>query len=149
MTTGEKILHGGGYLIEDAIAADVFTPEDFSDGAVQLAGTTEALLDARGAKATPTLTPDGKHYLLNGTKQFITNGSFADLFTVFAKIDRVHFTAFLVERTFEGVKPGPEEKKLGIRGSPTTPGILEDAKVPLENVLGEIGKGHKIAFNVL
>ena len=261
MTTGEKILHGGGYLIEDATAGTVFTPEDFSDEQLQLADTTDQFLrekvlphveklenhdfdlmvkllrqfgelgllmidapeeyggldlpkttsmlaaekasiyggfsvaytahsgigtlplvyygtkeqkerylgkiitgewmaaycltepdsgsDALGAKATATLTPDGKHYLLNGTKQFITNGSFADLYTVFAKIDRQHFTAFLVERTFEGVKPGPQEKKLGIRGSSTTSLILEDAKVPVENVLGEIGKGHKIAFNVL
>jgi alkylation response protein AidB-like acyl-CoA dehydrogenase len=105
--------------------------------------------DALGARTTATLTPDGKHYLLNGTKQFITNGSFADLFTIFAKVDREHFTAFLVERTFPGVKPGAEEKKLGIRGSSTTQVILEDARVPVENVLGEIGKGHKIAFNVL
>jgi alkylation response protein AidB-like acyl-CoA dehydrogenase len=105
--------------------------------------------DALGARTTAILAPDGKHYLLNGTKQFITNGSFADLFTVFAKIDREHFTAFLVERSFPGVKPGPEEKKLGIRGSSTTQVILEDARVPVENVLGEIGKGHKIAFNVL
>ncbi len=105
--------------------------------------------DALGARTSATLTPDGKYYLLNGTKQFITNGSFADLFTVFAKIDREHFTAFLVERTFPGVKPGAEEKKLGIRGSSTTQVILEDARVPVENVLGEIGKGHKIAFNVL
>jgi len=105
--------------------------------------------DALGARTTATLTPDGKHYLLNGTKQFITNGSFADLFTVFAKIDREHFTAFLVERTFPGVKPGAEEKKLGIRGSSTTQVILEDARVPVGNVLGDIGKGHKIAFNVL
>ena len=261
MTTGEKILHGGGYLIEDATAGTVFTPEDFSDEQLQLADTTDQFLrekvlphveklenhdfdlmvtllrqfgelgllmidapeeyggldlskttsmlaaekasvyggfsvaytahsgigtlplvyygtkeqkerylgkiitgewmaaycltepdsgsDALGAKATATLTPDGKHYLLNGTKQFITNGSFADLYTVFAKIDRQHFTAFLVERTFEGVTPGPQEKKLGIRGSSTTSLILEDAKVPVENVLGEIGKGHKIAFNVL
>jgi len=74
--------------------------------------------DALGARTTATLTPDGKHYLLNGTKQFITNGSFADLFTVFVKIDREHFTAFLVERTFPGVKPGAEEKKLGIRVLP-------------------------------
>jgi butyryl-CoA dehydrogenase len=105
--------------------------------------------DALGARTAATLTPDGKHYLLNGTKQFITNGSFADLFTIFAKIDREHFTAFLVERTFPGVKPGAEEKKLGIRGSSTTQVVLEDARVPVENVLGEIGKGHKIAFNVL
>ncbi|MBI5419031.1 MAG: acyl-CoA dehydrogenase family protein [Deltaproteobacteria bacterium] len=105
--------------------------------------------DALGAKATAALSPDGKYYLLNGTKQFITNGSFADLYTVFAKIDGKHFTAFLVERTFEGVAPGAEEKKMGIKGSSTTPLILEDAKVPVENVLGEIGKGHKIAFNAL
>ncbi len=105
--------------------------------------------DALGARAVATRSPDGKHFVLNGTKQFITNGSFADLFTVFAKVDREHFTAFLVERTFEGVKVGAEEKKLGIKGSSTTQVLLEDAKVPVENVLGEIGKGHKIAFNVL
>jgi alkylation response protein AidB-like acyl-CoA dehydrogenase len=109
----------------------------------------EAGSDALGGKATATLTPDGKHYLLDGTKQFITNGSFADLFTVFARVDRKHFTAFLVERTTPGVTVGPEEKKLGIKGSSTTSVIFEGAKVPVENVLGEIGKGHKIAFNVL
>jgi len=105
--------------------------------------------DAMGGTATARLSPDGKHYLLDGTKQFITNGGFADLFTVFAKIDRKHFTAFLVERTFPGVTIGPEEKKMGIKGSSTTSVILEEARVPVENVLGEIGKGHKIAFNVL
>ena len=105
--------------------------------------------DAMGGTTTATLSADGKHYLLDGTKQFITNGGFAQLFTVFAKIDRKHFTAFLVERDFEGVTIGPEEKKLGIKGSSTTSVILEGAKVPVENVLGEIGKGHKIAFNVL
>jgi butyryl-CoA dehydrogenase len=105
--------------------------------------------DALGGTTVATLSPDGKHYLLEGTKQFITNGGFADLFTVFAKIDRKHFTAFLVERGFEGVTIGPEEKKLGIKGSSTTSVILEGAKVPVENLLGEVGKGHKIAFNVL
>ena len=105
--------------------------------------------DALGCATVATLSPDGKHYLLDGTKQFITNGGFAQLYTVFAKIDRKHFTAFLVERGFEGVTIGPEEKKLGIKGSSTTTVILEGAKVPVENVLGEIGKGHKIAFNVL
>ncbi len=105
--------------------------------------------DALGAKASAVLSGDGKHYVLNGTKQFITNGGFADIYTVFAKVDRERFTAFLVERSFPGVSPGPEEKKLGIKGSSTTPLILEDAKVPVENVLGEIGKGHKIAFNIL
>jgi len=105
--------------------------------------------DALGAKATATLSADGSHYLLNGTKQFITNGGFANLFTVFAKIDKEHFTAFLVEKDFEGLQVGAEEKKLGIKGSSTTQIILDNCKVPVENVLGEIGKGHKIAFNVL
>jgi butyryl-CoA dehydrogenase len=105
--------------------------------------------DALGGTTSAVLSPDGKHYLLDGTKQFITNGGFARLFTVFAKVDRKHFTAFLVERSFPGVTIGPEEKKLGIKGSSTTSVILEGAKVPVENVLGEIGKGHKIAFNVL
>jgi alkylation response protein AidB-like acyl-CoA dehydrogenase len=105
--------------------------------------------DALGAQATAVLSDDGKHYILNGTKQFITNGGFAELFTVFAKIDKEHFTAFLVEKSFDGLVVGAEEKKLGIKGSSTTQIILDNCKVPVENVLGEIGKGHKIAFNVL
>ncbi|HJV37016.1 acyl-CoA dehydrogenase family protein [Geomonas sp.] len=105
--------------------------------------------DALGAKASAVLSADGRYYILNGTKQFTTNGAIADLYTVFAKVDKEHFTAFLVERTTEGLSVGPEEKKLGIKGSSTTQVILQDAKVPVENVLGEIGKGHKIAFNVL
>ncbi len=105
--------------------------------------------DALGAQATAVLSEDGKHYILNGTKQFITNGGFAELFTVFAKIDKEHFTAFLVERSFEGLIVGAEEKKLGIKGSSTTQIILDNCKVPVENLLGEKGKGHKIAFNVL
>ncbi|MCM0081422.1 acyl-CoA dehydrogenase family protein [Geomonas sp. Red32] len=105
--------------------------------------------DALGAKATATISEDGRYYLLNGTKQFTTNGAIADLYTIFAKVDRQHFTAFLVERGTEGLSVGPEEKKLGIKGSSTTQVILDNAKVPVENVLGEIGKGHKIAFNVL
>ena len=105
--------------------------------------------DALGAQATAVLSEDGKHYILNGTKQFITNGGFAQLFTVFAKIDKEHFTAFLIEKDFEGLVIGAEEKKLGIKGSSTTQVILDNCKVPVENLLGEIGKGHKIAFNVL
>jgi alkylation response protein AidB-like acyl-CoA dehydrogenase len=105
--------------------------------------------DALGAKASARLSEDGKYYLLNGTKQFTTNGSIAQLYTIFAKIDKEHFTAFLVERSTEGLSVGPEEKKLGIKGSSTTQIILDDARVPVENLLGEIGKGHKIAFNVL
>lgn len=105
--------------------------------------------DALGAAATATLSADGKHYILNGTKQFITNGAIANLYTVFAKIDKQHFTGFLVERTTPGLSVGAEENKLGVKGSSTTQIILEDAMVPVENLLGEIGKGHKIAFNVL
>ncbi len=105
--------------------------------------------DALGAQASAVLSADGKHYILNGTKQFITNGGFAQLFTTFAKIDKEHFTAFLVEKSFPGLIVGPEEKKLGIKGSSTTQIILDNCQVPVENLLGEKGKGHKIAFNVL
>ncbi len=105
--------------------------------------------DALGAKTSAVLSDDCKYYLLNGTKQWITNAGFADLFTVFAKVDKEHFTAFLVERDFEGVSFGAEEKKMGIKGSSTRQVNFDNAKVPVENVLGEIGKGHKIAFNVL
>lgn len=105
--------------------------------------------DALGAKATAVLSEDGKYYILNGTKQFITNAGFADVFVVYAKVDGDKFSAFIVEREFEGVSVGPEEKKMGIRGSSTRPLILEDAKVPMENLLGEVGKGHVIAFNIL
>ncbi|MDH5541753.1 MAG: acyl-CoA dehydrogenase family protein [Nitrospinota bacterium] len=105
--------------------------------------------DAMKVDTTAKLSADGKHYILNGTKQFITNAGMASIFTVFAKIDKEHFTAFLVERGFEGVSIGPEEKKMGIHGSSTCQVILDNAKVPVENLLGEIGKGYKIAFNVL
>ena len=104
--------------------------------------------DALGAKARATRLPDGS-FSLNGEKMWITNGGFADLFIVFAKVDGEAFTAFIVERAFPGVSNGKEEHKLGLHGSSTTPLILQDAKVPAENVLGEIGKGHKVAFNVL
>ncbi len=105
--------------------------------------------DAMNAATTATLTEDGKHYLLNGEKIFITNGAWADVLTVFAKVDGEKFTAFIVEKGFEGFSTGPEEKKMGIKGSSTVSVILKDCKVPVENVLFEIGKGHKIAFNVL
>ena len=105
--------------------------------------------DALGATANATLSADGTHYLLNGTKQFITNGGFADLFIVFAKIDKQHFSCFLVEKTFPGLIVGAEEKKMGIKGSSTTQIILDNCQVPSDNLLGEVGKGHKIAFNVL
>ena len=104
--------------------------------------------DALAAKTKAVLSADGRHYILNGQKMWITNGGFADLFTVFAKVDGEKFTAFLVERG-PGLVSGHEEKKLGIDGSSTTALMLEDCHVPVENVLGEIGRGHKIAFNVL
>ncbi|MFO7576524.1 MAG: acyl-CoA dehydrogenase family protein [Pelovirga sp.] len=105
--------------------------------------------DALSVQTTATLSEDGSHYLLNGTKQYITNGGFAELFTIFAKIDKEHFTAFLVEKSFPGLIVGNEEKKMGIKGSSTTQIILDNCQVPVENLLGDIGKGHKIAFNVL
>src|SRR6185436_7488231 len=104
--------------------------------------------DALGAKTRATREADGS-FVLNGEKMWITNGGFADLFIVFAKIDGEYFTAFLVERAFPGVSSGKEERKMGLHGSSTTPVILQDVRVPADNLLGEVGKGHKIAFNVL
>jgi alkylation response protein AidB-like acyl-CoA dehydrogenase len=104
--------------------------------------------DALSAKTTARLSPDGRHYLLNGQKAWITNGGFADLFTIFAKVDGEKFTAFIVERSM-GVQSGADEKKLGLDGSSTTVLMLDNVPVPVENVLGTIGEGHKVAFNIL
>ena len=105
--------------------------------------------DALGARTVARLSADGTHYLVNGSKMWITNGGFADVFVVFLKIDGDKFTAMIVEKDTPGFSIGREEHKLGIRGSSTTPLIFEDARVPAGNVLGQIGKGHKIAFNIL
>ncbi|BCB05511.1 acyl-CoA dehydrogenase family protein [Bacillus sp. KH172YL63] len=105
--------------------------------------------DALGAKATAKLNAEGTHYILNGEKQWITNSAFADVFVVYAKIDGEHFSAFIVEKEFPGVSTGPEEKKMGIKSSSTRTLILEDAQIPVENLLGDAGKGHIIAFNIL
>lgn len=105
--------------------------------------------DALGAKTTARLNAEGTHYVLNGEKQWITNSAFADVFIVYAKIDGEHFSAFIVEKDYAGVSTSPEEKKMGIKCSSTRTLILEDALVPKENLLGEIGKGHIIAFNIL
>ena len=105
--------------------------------------------DALGAKTTAKLSDDGKYYLLNGQKCWITNGGFAQVYTVFAKVDGDKFSAFIVERGTEGFTQGPEEHKMGIKGSSTVQLYFQDAKVPAENLLGEIGKGHRIAFNIL
>lgn len=105
--------------------------------------------DAMSAKTTAVLNEAGTHYVLNGEKQWITNSAFADVFIVYAKIDGEHFSAFIVERDFPGVSTGAEEKKMGIKSSSTRTLILEDAEVPVENLLGDIGRGHIIAFNIL
>src|SRR5688572_8070701 len=104
--------------------------------------------DAFAAKTRASRAPDGS-WTLNGEKMWITNGGFADVIIVFAKVDGEHFTAFIVERAFPGVSAGKEEHKMGLHGSSTTPIILQDAKVPAGNVLGEVGKGHKVALNTL
>ena len=105
--------------------------------------------DALGAKTTAVLSADGKNYILNGQKCWITNGGFADVYTVFAKIDGDKFSTFIVERGMEGFTQGPEEHKMGIKGSSTVQLYFQDCKVPVENLLGEVGKGHIIAFNIL
>jgi alkylation response protein AidB-like acyl-CoA dehydrogenase len=105
--------------------------------------------DALAARTRADLSPDGKYYILNGQKMWITNGGSADLFTIFAKVNGEKFTAFIVERKFPGLSSGVEEKKMGIKGSSTTAIYLDNVPVPVENVLGEIGRGHIIAFNIL
>jgi alkylation response protein AidB-like acyl-CoA dehydrogenase len=105
--------------------------------------------DALNVKTRAVLSPDGEHYILNGTKMWVTNGGIADVYVVFAKVDGEKFSAFIVERGFPGVSPGAEEHKMGICGSSTTPLNLENVPVPVANLLGEIGKGHLIAFNIL
>ena len=105
--------------------------------------------DALSARTSAVLNAEKTHYLLNGTKQYITNAGFADVFIVFAKVDGEQFSAFIVDRDSPGLTIGPEERKMGIKGSSTCAVILEDAEVPVENVLGEIGRGHVVAFNIL
>ncbi len=109
----------------------------------------EAGSDALNAKTTAILSPDGKYYILNGQKQFISNAGFADVFVTYAKVDGEKFTSFIVERKFEGVSVDEEENKMGMKGSSTRSVIFTDAKVPVENVLGEVGRGHIVAFNTL
>jgi len=117
-------------------------------GAYALSESTSGS-DALNCRSRADLSADGTHYILNGEKMWITNAGFADLFTVFAKVGGEKFSAFLVERNFPGFSVGAEEHKMGIRGSSTCPIILNDCKVPVENLLGEIGKGHLIALNIL
>ncbi len=109
----------------------------------------EAGTDAMNAKTTAVLSPDGRYYILNGQKQFITNAGIADTFVTFAKVNGEKFTSFIVEKTFEGVSLDEEENKMGMKGSSTRGVIYTDAKVPVANVIGEIGRGHIVALNVL
>lgn len=160
---------GGGYSFSVAVAAHTGigtlpilyfgTPEQKAKYIPKLAsgewkgayGLTEpnSGSDALSAKTTAKLSDDGKHYILNGQKCWITNGGFADVYTVFAKIDGKDFTGFIVERGMEGFTQGSEEHKMGIKGSSTVQLYFQDCKVPVENLLGEVGKGHVIAFNIL
>ncbi len=110
---------------------------------------TSAGSDALACRTKAVLSEDGKHYVLNGSKQFITGARFSDVLIVFAKVDGEHFTGFLVDKGIPGLSFGPDEHKMGIHGCATSSIILEDVQVPVGNVLGEIGQGHKIAFNVL
>ncbi|MFQ5695851.1 MAG: acyl-CoA dehydrogenase family protein, partial [Terriglobia bacterium] len=109
----------------------------------------EAGSDALAAKTRADLSPDGKHYILNGQKMWITNGGFADLFIVFAKVGGEKFSCFIVERGMPGFSAGAEEKKMGIKGSSTTPIFFDNAQIPAENLLHEVGRGHIVAFNIL
>ncbi len=109
----------------------------------------EAGSDALNSLSTAVLSEDGRHYLLNGTKQFITNAGFADIVFAYAKVDGKHFTAFIVEQNWEGVSTGPEEEKMGWHGTSTRPYHFDNVKVPVENVLGQVGKGHVVALNAL
>src|SRR5436189_182159 len=163
MTQTQAPAAGGQFLTSAAKPGDVFVREDGTDeqktrylprlangdliGAYALT-EPQSGSDALAARTTATLTPDGRHYLLNGQKMWITNGGFADLFTIFAKVDGDKFTGFLVERGM-GVVSGRDEIKLGLDGSSTTALMLDNVAVPVENVLGTIGQGHKVAFNVL
>ena len=160
---------GGGYSFSVAVAAhtgigtlpilyfgtpeqkEKYIPKLISGEWAGAYGLTEpnSGSDALSAKTTATLSEDGKYYILNGQKCWITNGGFAQVYTVFAKVDGEKFTAFIVERGTPGFTQGPEEHKMGIKGSSTVQLYFQDCKIPVENLLGELGKGHKIAFNIL
>jgi len=141
------IVYFGNQAQKEKYLPDLASGQKFAAYALTEAGAGSDAVG--GCRTKAVLSEDGKHYILNGEKMFITNGGWAETFIVFAKIDGVDFSAFIVERAFPGVSTGAEEKKMGIKGSSTTTVILEDAKVPVENMLYERGKGHIIALNVL
>jgi alkylation response protein AidB-like acyl-CoA dehydrogenase len=164
---GEKMSRAGGFSLSHGAHVGIgslpivlFGNEEQKHKYLPLLATGEKLAayaltepgsgsDALSARATAKLNSEGTHFVLNGEKQWITNAGFADVFIVYAKIDGEHFSAFIVEREFPGVSTGAEEKKMGIKSSSTRTLILQDAQVPKENLLGDIGKGHIIAFNIL
>jgi alkylation response protein AidB-like acyl-CoA dehydrogenase len=164
---GEKMSRSGGFSLSHGAHVGIgslpivlFGNEEQKQKYLPMLATGEKLAayaltepssgsDALSARTTAKLNPEGTHFVLNGEKQWITNAGFADLFIVYAKIDGEHFSAFIVEREFPGVSTGAEEKKMGIRSSSTRTLILQDVQVPKENLLGEAGRGHVIAFNIL
>jgi alkylation response protein AidB-like acyl-CoA dehydrogenase len=167
MLVSEKIAAGGSFAVTHGAQSGIGTlpivyfgtPEQKQEYLPGLA-TGERLTcyaltepgsgsDALAAATTAVLGGDGTHYVLNGTKQYITNAGYAEMVVLFAKVDGEHFTGFIVDLTSDGVSIGVEEKKMGIKGSSTCAIILEDVKVPAANLLGEVGKGHLIAFNIL
>src|SRR5262249_49645349 len=105
--------------------------------------------DALAAKASAVRSADGAHWILNGEKMWITNAAFADMFVTFAQVDGKQFSCFIVEKNYSGVSTGAEEHKMGLKGSSTRTLVLENAKIPVDNLIGEIGKGHHVAFNIL
>ena len=140
------IVHFGTEELKRKYLPPICTAEKRSAYALSEAGSAS---DALAAKTTARLTPDGRYWQLRGEKMWITNAAFADVFITFAQVDGKQFTAFVVEKDFPGVSTGAEERKMGLKGSSTRPLLLEDARVPVENLLGEVGKGHRVAFSTL
>jgi alkylation response protein AidB-like acyl-CoA dehydrogenase len=140
------IVHFGTEELKQKYLPAICRGEKISAYALSEAGSAS---DALAAKATATLTADGKHWKLRGEKMWITNAAFADVFITFAQVDGKEFSAFVVEKAYPGVSTGAEERKLGLKGSSTRPLLLEDATVPVGNLLGEVGKGHRVAFSTL
>src|SRR5207245_1697978 len=174
-TIPRTAIKGGSFLIESCRPEEIFSPADLSDDQKLIGQTAEEFVtkevlplaneleqhkegllpepqagsDAQNARTRAVLSPDGKHWILNGQKMWITNGGFADVYIVFAKVNGEKFSCFIVERGHPGFSVGAEEKKMGIKGSSTVPIFFENCQVPRENLLHEIGRGHIVAFNIL
>ena len=140
------ILYFGTEELRTKYLASICSAETLTAYALSEAGSGT---DAMAAKATATQSPDGSHWILNGEKMWVTNAAFADVFITFAKVDGKRFSCFLVERSYAGVTTGAEEHKMGLKGSSTRPVVLVDVPVPIGNLIGEVGRGHEVAFNIL